>query len=901
MSRSEALPSPADIAIKLDKHRANGDGFTACCPAHDDANPSLSLNPGENGGTLWYCHAGCSQESVQDALHGLGLWPYPSGGMRSLARPATIPAPASSPAPHPIRREHVDTYLYTDEAGVPISRVRRGLDHFEDGTTRKTFAQWRYAKGVPDPSPLPTGYRRDGDWVTGQGVLNDRRRVLFNLPEIVANPSRTVFIVEGEKDVQTLAGLGLLATTKAEGVIKSVAGKDAERWLPVFADTLRGRQVVILPDNDETGHRHARIIAATLSGKCPDIRIVYLAGLPASGDVTDWVMAGGTRAQLEALVTASPAYALPAPGPATGDVPSVRQQPEAVPMRLHGRNEVVSRRLNLTNLADVKPTKTRWVWPMWLALGKVTTVIGDPGLGKSGLCLDIAARLTTGRPMPDGSHGDLDTPGPVLVMADEDDRDETIVPRLLAMGADMNLVDYVNHVTVVLGDGSEREDDFTVPEYFGELRESLVDKGIRLAIIDPIVAFMGNRSDAHKEQDVRAIMRQLTKIGKEAGCAIILIRHMRKSGAGGGSTTHAGGGSIAFVAAARTEWLVKEDPDDASGQRRIVSVNKTNLAAKATSLAFVQVDVPELSTYRIQWHGQSTQTAASLLSGPQSAEERSALTDAVAFLRDCLAMGEVNARDVFTQARNAGISEASTRRAKIVLGVQSNRIGDGLKGSWQWRLPVQYPPQDAQGAQDAHGFHAPMGDENLHILGLGEHLGENIDMDDGPFRDPSGITRPAHSNSTIDAQPDIEAHTEPPSKGPKVWAGMASTGTYDDVNADLDMDDVPFRETPVAQGAQGAQAFHAYTGHETLSTLGVDEHLGKPPAAVPVASQPALAVTFTGTGGTGGTKRITHCDIDECHQPVTTARYRGQMLCPRHHPPDTSAPSLPMNLQAHSR
>jgi len=126
-------------------------------------------------------------------------------------------------------------------------------------------------------------------------------------------------------------------------------------------------------------------------------------------------------------------------------------------------------------------------------------------------------------------------------------------------------------------------------------------------------------------------------------------------------------------------------------------------------------------------------------------------------------------------------------------------------------------------------------------------------------------------------------------------------GTYDDVNADLDMDDVPFRDPPVAQGAQGAQgaqAFHVHTGHETLSALGLDEHLGKPPASVPVAPQPASAVTFTGTGVSGP---IIRCDIPECYLPVTTASYRGQMLCFRHHPTDTSAPSLPMNFQGHAR
>jgi RecA/RadA recombinase len=699
------------------------------------------------------------------------------------------------------------------------------MDHFADGSTKKAFAQWKYGKDVPDP--LPEGYRRHGDWITGPGVLDGVPRFLYDLPAIVANPGGVVYVLEGEKDAENAKRFGLLATTKPEGVVKSATGPDADRWKPVFVEQLGGMHAVLVADNDPPGQQHVEIIASWLYDVCPEVRIVHLPGLLPKGDFTDWMEAGGTREELERIVKATPLYVPVAQG-------IVASSPVPAPLRLPGRNEVVSRRLNITNLATVIPRKTQWVWPLWLPAGKVTTVIGDPGLGKSGLCLDIAARITTGSKMPDDSEGDFDTPGRVLVMADEDDRDETIVPRLLAMGANMHLVDYVNHVTVVLGDGSEREDDFTVPECFSELRDSLVGNGFRLAIIDPIVAFMGTRSDAHKEQDVRAIMRQLTKIGKEAGCAIILIRHMRKSGAGGGSTTHAGGGSIAFVAAARTEWLVKEDPDDALGQRRIVSVNKTNLAAKATSLAFVQVDVPEHCTYRIQWHGQSAQTAASLLSGPQSVEERSALSDAAAFLRDCLSMGEVNARDVFTQARNAGISEASTRRAKIVLGVQSTRIGDGLKGSWQWRLPVQYPPQDAQGAQDAHGFHAPMGDENLHILGLGGHLGENLDMDDAPFR-----------------------------------------------------------EKPVAQGAQGAQAFHAYTGHENLSTLGSREPLGNPPGVVPVAPQPALAVTFTGTGGSGP---INRCDIEECYSPVIGS-FNGQILCSRHFPKDAPAPSLPMNLQ----
>jgi len=210
------------------------------------------------------------------------------------------------PASRLVRREHVTSYHYTDEHGVPVLRVDRGIDHFADGKARKRFRQWRYAKDVPSPSPLPGGFRRDGDWITGAGVLTDMRRVLYNLPAILAEPGRRVFVTEGEKDADTLTKLGLLATTKPEGVIKSATGPDAERWRPVFTDTLRHRQVAILPDNDDPGRRHAKILASWLHPVCASVRIVDLPGLPPSGDISDWHEAGGTREQLEQLVKATP-------------------------------------------------------------------------------------------------------------------------------------------------------------------------------------------------------------------------------------------------------------------------------------------------------------------------------------------------------------------------------------------------------------------------------------------------------------------------------------------------------------------------------------------------------------------------------------------------------------------
>ena len=799
MSASPRFPSPSQVADGLGKPRAEGGGFKACCPAHPDKNPSLSLSLGENGRAVWKCFAGCSQEAVQDALHGLGLWPYPSGGTRPLASPAPIPAPASSPAPRPIRREHVDTYIYPDEEGVPISSVRRGLEHFEDGSTRNTFAQWRYAKGVPDPSPLPTNYRRDGDWVTGQGVLNGMRRVLFNLPAILAEPDRRVFVTEGEKDADTLTGLGLLATTKPEGVIKSATGPDAERWRPVFTDTLRGRQVAILPDNDDPGRRHAKILASWLHPVCASVRIVDLPGLPPSGDISDWHEAGGTREQLEQLVKATPVY-VPDPGLPSNDADSDIQGPASSvpppPKRLHGRREVTDRRLNVIVGSDVIPETVRWWWKDWLPVGKVVVLDGDPGLGKSGLTLEIAARITTGRPMPDGSTGDVAGPATVLLCAHEDGLADTIIPRFLSMGGHPSRLHYLDDVTEKTVDGAqERRVPFTVPDHLEELRAYIADTGAVLAIIDPWMAYLSGEKDSHRDQDMRSVLREVADIAQETGCTILLVRHLNK--ASGGNVLYRGGGSIGIIGAVRVAWFTAPDPDDEDGKNRILAVEKTNLSERPVSLRYRQVGMPDKS-YKVEWLGESAHTATSLATAQAPHAERSARSPAEQFLRDTLAGGPCSAKDVESQAKAKDISQKMLRTAHDKLGVVKERRGFGRGSEVWWELP----------------------------------------------------------DTTIDAQPAIDAHRRPPPGAQQGRASMDPEGIYggitEDVNADLGLDDAPFGETP------------------------------RPTATVPM-HDPGV-----GSSGTGPVQR---CEIQECYAPAN-ARHHGKFLCFKHHPMGTAAPSV---------
>jgi Protein of unknown function (DUF3987)/Toprim domain len=163
----------------------------------------------------------------------------------------------------------VATYDYTDEGGNLLYQTLR-LEPGDDGAP-KTFRQRR-------PN-------RRGGWINDiKGV----RRVLYGLPELLANAERAVFIVEGEKDVATVRDIGLVATTNAMG---------SGTWLKEYARDLQGRQVIILPDNDEPGRQHAKAVADSLIGVAASVRILELPGLAHKGDVTDWLTTKGNDKQ----------------------------------------------------------------------------------------------------------------------------------------------------------------------------------------------------------------------------------------------------------------------------------------------------------------------------------------------------------------------------------------------------------------------------------------------------------------------------------------------------------------------------------------------------------------------------------------------------------------------------
>jgi hypothetical protein len=247
----------SDLVQKLDARKCKG-GYTARCPAHEDKHASLSLTNGDKGVVL-HCHAGCTTGDVCAAL-GIEVKDlFFEGHAREW-----FVHEQSKP-------RIVATYDYTDANGKLLYQVVR--------MEPKSFRQRQPVSWV---GAVP----RVHEW---QWNLQGVERVLYNWPEIAHALDATVYLCEGEKDADNLSKLGLLATTNSGG---------ASKWEDRFSCALNGRRVVILPDNDEPGEKHSKAISSSLKAHGVTHATLRLPGLPAKGDVSDWLDQGGTKKEL---------------------------------------------------------------------------------------------------------------------------------------------------------------------------------------------------------------------------------------------------------------------------------------------------------------------------------------------------------------------------------------------------------------------------------------------------------------------------------------------------------------------------------------------------------------------------------------------------------------------------
>ncbi|MHB8160593.1 MAG: AAA family ATPase [Thermoleophilia bacterium] len=361
-------------------------------------------------------------------------------------------------------------------------------------------------------------------------------------------------------------------------------------------------------------------------------------------------------------------------------------------------------------MSQVQPERVSWFWQGYIPLGKLTVLDGDPGLGKSTLALNVAARVSRGHAMPDGSGGG--EPAGVVILSAEDGLGDTIRPRLEAAGADLSRI--VALPACPDSEGGE-EHPPVLPDDLGWIEKAIERVDAKLVIIDPLMAFLSGQTNSHRDQDIRRVLARMAALAEGTGAAILVIRHLNKTA--GGNPLYRGGGSIGIIGAARSGLLVARDPEqEQDGERRVLASTKSNLGPMPASLSF-HLEQAENDASRVLWDGASSYDASALLAQADDTE-RGALEEAIEFLEDELAGGPVAVREIKRLAREAGISEKTLQRAKTARKVEGHK--QGMHQGWIWELPKvanlsSETPLNAEGGQTSITGHLGHLRESGHL------------------------------------------------------------------------------------------------------------------------------------------------------------------------------------------
>jgi putative DNA primase/helicase len=321
----------------------------------------------------------------------------------------------------------------------------------------------------------------------------------------------------------------------------------------------------------------------------------------------------------------------------------------------------------------------RWLWPGFLPAGMLTILGGAPGCGKTTIALSLAAAVTRGGTWPDGSR--CTQAGDVVIWSGEDANAVTAA-RLVAAGADMRRVHFIDGITGSDGEAFDPGRDMLLLESTAERLPAA-----RLLILDPIVSAVAG--DSHKGAEVRRALQPVVALGQRLGCAVLGITHFSK-GTGGRDPVERVTGSIAFAALARLVLVaakVKGEPGEDAELRRVLMRAKSNIGPDDGGFAYAleRVEVaPEVEGQRVRWLEALQGTARELLAEAETNPEGEGdgPGDVAAWLRELLAAGPIPARDVKRQADEAGYPWRTTQRAMRRAGVESRRAGFGKPAEW---------------------------------------------------------------------------------------------------------------------------------------------------------------------------------------------------------------------------
>lgn len=466
-----------DFLIRLDGVKPAGPGkYMACCPVHNDTNPSLSVTVKDVKGTekiLLKCFAGCRTE---DILEELGLTPQdlivnPTAqqDFAGVGRTALQPAKEE-------RGVVAARYSYTDEKGALLAQKTR-WEKTVDGKRVKTFT-W--------------GHQEGNRWKPGRNGM----AVPYRLPELVK--AETVFLCEGEKDADNLSIRGLAATCTPDG-----AG-NGSKWRDTYTPYFAGKTVYILQDNDQIGKEFAQLEAEKLFPAAKEVKVLDLRELwpelPEKGDISDVMEHMGATealAQLLELAERAPGWE-PLPPEKDGFLSSFH------------------------TLAEFAEEEVSWLVEGWLPEGQITLLAADGGTGKTTLWCNLIAALSSGKPCLLDPPGTERTPMRVAFFSTEDSVTKKLKRQLRESGANQDNVitlDFSSGGGTALRElklGSDR------------LRELIAYFRPALCVFDPIQGFLPHGMNMGSRNEMRECMAPLIALGEEFGTTFLVVCHTNK-------------------------------------------------------------------------------------------------------------------------------------------------------------------------------------------------------------------------------------------------------------------------------------------------------------------------------------------------------------------------------------
>lgn len=342
--------------------------------------------------------------------------------------------------------------------------------------------------------------------------------------------------------------------------------------------------------------------------------------------------------------------------------------------------------LDVVDAAGVEPEIIDWLWYGRLARGKPTLLMGDPGLGKSLLMHTCSSTVSVGGVWPDGGQAEQ---GAAIIFSVEDGLGDTVVPRLLAAGADLHEVVLVRGVIDRKASFGERM--FALTEHIQLLEDLIVKRKAVFVVMDPITSYLGSNVNSHKESDVRMVLGPLQMMCERTRVALVMVMHLTKGS--GVSALYRATGSIAFPAVARIVLGIAPDPNDDEGKRRLLLPIKMNVGELPDGIGYriqrsegvlrraTERDQPPL----LVWDTEPVLVdASSAMDRAGTVQEIGALAECKRALSQIMADGKILSREGERQLKEAGASTSPSIlvRARRELGITTKK--EGLSGPWYW-------------------------------------------------------------------------------------------------------------------------------------------------------------------------------------------------------------------------